>query len=170
MYALNSFDLSKGDQINCVVQPDNPPDNSKGGLWITNWVGAKNIAELKKLKIGAVLTALPSSISRNQDYVTNGIVQWTVDCQDDPKCKIKHNFNSAYKFIDDNLQKTNVMIHCAAGISRSSSFLSMYLIKKNHITFEKALEMIQKARPMCYPNTGFRVELKEWQHECGISD
>ena len=60
------------------------------------------------------------------------------------------------------------MIHCAAGISRSSSFLIMYLIKKLHISFEQALELVQKGRPMCCPNTGFRVELKQWQYECGV--
>ena len=116
------------------------------------------------------MTALPSSIARNQDYVDNGILQWTVHCQDDPKFKIKHFFEDAYKFIDENLEKTNVMIHCAAGISRSSSFLCMYLIKKNHITFEQALAIVQAGRPMCYPNNGFRVELKQWQIENGIPD
>lgn len=71
MIPIRSFDLSNGDRIDNVVQPTNPPDNSIGGIWITNWVGAKKISELKKLKVGAVLTALPSSISRNQDYVDN---------------------------------------------------------------------------------------------------
>jgi hypothetical protein len=67
------FSLSNGDQINNVIQPNNPPENSKGGIWITNWVGAKDINQLKSLKIGAVLTALPESIAKNEDYYKNGI-------------------------------------------------------------------------------------------------
>ncbi len=80
---------SNGDSIDCVVKPDTSSGVSKGGIWITNWVGAKNVTTLKNLKIGAVLTALPSSISKNEDYPKNGIAQWTVDCEDDPKFKIK---------------------------------------------------------------------------------
>ena len=72
---IGGYDLSRGDDINCVVKPVDSPQNSRGGLWITNWVGAKNIVELRRLKIGAVLTALPTSISKNEEYPKNGISQ-----------------------------------------------------------------------------------------------
>ena len=72
---IGGYDLSRGDEINCVLKPVDPPHNPRGGIWITNWVGAKNVTELKKLKVGAVLTALPSSISRNEEYAKNGIAQ-----------------------------------------------------------------------------------------------
>lgn len=42
----------------------------------------------------------------------------TINAFDLPSFKMTPHFEEAYKFIDDALKKGNVLVHCAAGISR----------------------------------------------------
>mmetsp|Transcript_2708 Transcript_2708/g.2777 ORF Transcript_2708/g.2777 Transcript_2708/m.2777 type:complete len:164 (-) Transcript_2708:102-593(-) len=74
----------------------------------------------------------------------------------------KH-FKEAYEFIDNCVSKGGkILIHCAAGVSRSSTFTCCYLMKKNEITYEEAYEILEKGRPVANPNRGFQKQLKEW--------
>jgi len=54
-------------------------------------------------------------------------------------------------------------VHCAAGISRSSSVVCAFLMATESLTFEQALEEVKKARPFVSPNMGFRRQLRLWQ-------
>ena len=42
-----------------------------------------------------------------------------------PTYKITPHFEEAYRFIDDSLRKGNLLVHCAAGISRVTFSLSL---------------------------------------------
>lgn len=48
-----------------------------------------------------------------------------------------------------------VLVHCNAGVSRSSSVVIGYLIKECHMTFEEAFRAVKFKRPSIQPNTGF---------------
>jgi len=83
--------------------------------------------------------------------------------EDDPNEHILQFFPEAVTFIHNAISSgKTVLVHCAAGISRSSSFACAYLMKTDRITFEEALEEIQKARPIVSPNLGFRKQLRMW--------
>mmetsp|Transcript_16476 Transcript_16476/g.17131 ORF Transcript_16476/g.17131 Transcript_16476/m.17131 type:complete len:163 (+) Transcript_16476:3-491(+) len=72
-------------------------------------------------------------------------------------------FKEGYEFIDNCIIKGGkILIHCAAGISRSSTFTCCYLMKKNGITFEEAYKIVQSGRSIACPNYGFQKQLKEW--------
>jgi protein-tyrosine phosphatase len=50
-----------------------------------------------------------------------------INALDDPSYKMTPHFDEAYWFISDGLAKGNVLVHCAAGISRVNLLLSSQL-------------------------------------------
>ncbi|CAG9333273.1 unnamed protein product [Blepharisma stoltei] len=68
---------------------------------------------------------------------------------------------SALKFIHTNLVAGGkVFVHCAAGISRSSSIIVAYLMAKHKLPFEDAYNWVKSKRSMARPNNGFQRQLK----------
>ena len=68
---------------------------------------------------------------------------------------ISQHFEKAYEYIDENIQTTNVFVHCMAGISRSATIVISYLMKKFGWSVEKAVEYVKTRRSIICPNEGF---------------
>ena len=67
----------------------------------------------------------------------------TVDVHDSPDQDISQFFDEAYDFIEKaNKSKGTIFIHCAAGISRSTTLACAYLMKKFHKPFSHILAKI----------------------------
>ena len=52
-----------------------------------------------------------------------GINHKTINAFDVPSYKMTPHFDEAFHFIDDALRRGNLLVHCAAGISRVLLFL-----------------------------------------------
>lgn len=57
-------------------------------------------------------------------------------------------------------EKKAVYVHCAAGISRSVTFVIAYLMATTKMMATAALELTRSARADAFPNTGFREQLE----------
>ena len=55
---------------------------------------------------------------------------------------------------------SNVLVHCVAGISRSSTIVMHYLIRREGWTLKRAYEHVLNLRPIIRPNAGFFKELQ----------
>jgi dual specificity phosphatase 12 len=53
-----------------------------------------------------------------------------------------------------------VLIHCAAGMSRSVSIAAAYLIAAGGLSAADAVAAIKRARPIADPNKGFMEQLE----------
>jgi atypical dual specificity phosphatase len=53
-----------------------------------------------------------------------------------------------------------ILVHCTAGVSRSTSVLIYYFMKEKGMTFEEALDMVRSKRNIVNPNKGFVKTLK----------
>ncbi|KAJ1732997.1 tyrosine protein phosphatase yvh1 [Coemansia sp. Benny D160-2] len=53
-----------------------------------------------------------------------------------------------------------VLVHCMAGQSRSAAVAAAYLMQKNALTAEQALDMLRERRPQINPNEGFVAQLQ----------
>eukprot|EP00347_Sterkiella_histriomuscorum_P019183 403342619 len=69
-------------------------------------------------------------------------------------------FLECFKFIDYDIdQGRNVLVHCAAGVSRSATIVISYLMYKNQLTLDQAFEHVKECRPAICPNEGFMKQL-----------
>jgi len=83
-----------------------------------------------------------------------------------PGENIKMHFLKTIEFIEEGLKNgTGVLVHCAAGISRSGAVICAYLMWKNGWTFEEALKFGQSKRGSLHPNEGFQRQLLQFEEE-----
>lgn len=69
-----------------------------------------------------------------------------VPADDHHDFNISRFFEESYDFIDKCLLKTNVLVHCLAGVSRSVSLVLAYLMKKHGHSYRKAYQLIKAKR------------------------
>jgi hypothetical protein len=149
-----NFDSQAYSGGQCVIDPA----EGTGGIWISGIDFAKNLSALKKSGIGAVLSAVDLELGHPKDIE---IMKLRLDDSEDQK--ITQHFGSAFEFIEKHRARTNVLVHCAAGISRSSAMLISYLMRKYQLTFEKAWDLVKSKRSCSYPNMNFQTQLRNFE-------
>ena len=153
----------------CVQEID-PTETKKGNLWIGNFRPSDDLHFLKKNNIDHVLTAMPKICADRPQYVEHNIKHMIADSEDAPGCNISVYFEKAYDFIEDAMNNGNILVHCGAGISRSTTMALAWWIKKHKQPMSVGLELFRKKRPICTPNTGFMKQLKEWEEKWVAKD
>ncbi|CAF4848524.1 unnamed protein product [Rotaria sp. Silwood1] len=93
-------------------------------------------------------------------------VLWIKDLDDHFQGSIRKHFDRTNQFLLKCKQNNDkVLVHCQAGISRSSSIILAYLISIDKLTLEKAYEYLLERRPIAAPNYGFIIELIRYENE-----
>jgi protein tyrosine phosphatase len=145
-------------------------------LYISNWDTANNLYELKKHNIKAVLTI---ETSNKPKYILDYYKQNNIDflflyLNDFSSENISKYFDISYEFIDKNIKKgNNVLVHCMAGISRSSTLILNYLMRKyyekniyknkcSECILNYFLRAVRTKREIINPNPGFINQLKNY--------
>lgn len=145
-------------------------------LYISNWDTANNPYELEKHNIKAVLTIETSNKPNHilKYYKENNIDYLYLYLNDLPSENITKYFDISYDFIDKNIKNgNNVLVHCMAGISRSSTLILNYLMRKYYeknmyqnacssCVLNYFLKAVRTKRPIINPNTGFITQLKNY--------
>lgn len=122
-------------------------------LYITNYYTANNEELLKSYNIKNVVSLYPNLLS--QDFN-----QLYIEIDDVISANIEQYFQKSYDFIDKALENgERVVVHCHMGISRSSSIVIYYLMKKFGIPYEKAYNFLKTKRYIIQPNLGFVKQL-----------
>jgi len=84
-----------------------------------------------------------------------------IKIEDNEKENLFQYFDEAIEYIEKvRLNNEGVLVHCAAGVSRSPSIVIAYLMASEKIPFEQAFEFVKQKRPGVSPNDSFRDQLK----------
>ncbi|KAK9917815.1 hypothetical protein WJX75_008567 [Coccomyxa subellipsoidea] len=90
-----------------------------------------------------------------------------IPLEDTPSSNLLDHFPDGIEFIRSALaEKGMLFVHCAAGVSRSATMISAYLMATEGLTVEQAIASIRQARPIIHPNSGFLMQLQLF-HEMG---
>ncbi|KAI6184247.1 Dual specificity phosphatase domain containing protein [Aphelenchoides bicaudatus] len=88
-------------------------------------------------------------------------VYLNVNLLDLPDTDIRSHFDTVFDFIHNAIEKKGrVLIHCNAGVSRSSTLAIAYIMKFQNLRFQDAFDQVKAARPLIHPNDGFLKQLK----------
>ncbi|KAH6899126.1 protein-tyrosine phosphatase-like protein [Coprinopsis sp. MPI-PUGE-AT-0042] len=125
------------------------------GLWLGSLASALDTETLKARNIRSALSAMRGRITFKETFVR---LQILLDDTED--ADILMHFLPAIQFIRAELEKgRGVLVHCHAGVSRSASIVTAFLMYTQDLTPQEALKLVRKARPMVEPNAGFLQQL-----------
>lgn len=74
-------------------------------------------------------------------------------------------FSQAASFIKDCLGRTNLMVHCLGGVSRSVTLVLAYFIRDCGMGFQEAFDRVKSRRKIICPNDAFIQQLREWERQ-----
>ncbi|XP_026760366.2 dual specificity protein phosphatase MPK-4-like [Galleria mellonella] len=132
------------------------------GLYLSNARAAADKSVLRYLNITHVLTIEARRLPKST-FVGSNICTLFIRAYDTPQTNLLSYFPMANAFIDEGLQKGNVLVHCHFGVSRSATIVIAYLMEKYKLTFEQAYSYVRQRRRFINPNPGFVSQLKEYQ-------
>eukprot|EP01016_Furgasonia_blochmanni_P047725 TRINITY_DN7042_c0_g1_i1.p1 TRINITY_DN7042_c0_g1~~TRINITY_DN7042_c0_g1_i1.p1 ORF type:complete len:198 (-),score=43.09 TRINITY_DN7042_c0_g1_i1:352-945(-) len=136
------------------------PGAERGNLYLGDYTAAIDLYTLKELNIKHVL----SLIDLEGDLYEPGTVEHLVFHTDDEEdYMISLLFDRCIEFIDRAMRESNILVHCAAGVSRSPCIVMAYLIKKHNKTVAEAYAMCREKRNCVMPNPGFVRQLHTFE-------
>lgn len=120
---------------------------------------------LKREKVTHILSLVQSGV-KPEHVADFEHMQINVDDIEDENI-IKF-FPQILEFIDRAVQQgTSILVHCMAGVSRSSTAVCAYLMHVRVWTAEQALEYVRERRSVVRPNTSFMEQLQIF-YACGF--
>ena len=137
------------------------------GLYLGSMSEASDAGWLKGNNISHIVNAtteLPNYYSGRYNYLKLGL-------EDIPSQQLYSVLEPSYKFIRSAMRGGGtVLVHCAAGISRSSSIVAYFLLKNETArakatggeppTLGQIFEYLKRRRPVVNPNRGFVEQLR----------
>ena len=87
-----------------------------------------------------------------------------LNLQDTAREDISAAFYDALDFIDDAICDPGcaVFVHCQHGVSRSATIVIAYLMWRQRLSYDEALDAVRLTRPTVNPNIGFACALLQW--------
>ena len=105
-------------------------------LWLGDMIGASNKFLLKKNGITHILTVAQGLTPKFPSLFNYKVIN-VLDC---PSANLKQFFPTCISYIKQAIASGGtVLVHCFAGVSRSTSTVCAYLMQEHGMTFNSAL-------------------------------
>lgn len=134
-------------------------------VFLGNEDDAKNLDLLQSYAITHIISLT------NAVYHTDKFSYYPINIDDSPLGNLYQYFEPCVEFINDALKDPNgqnILVHCAAGVSRSASIVIAYLMSSQRLDYDTALGQVKVDRHFICPNAGFVLQLRQWQMALGI--
>lgn len=122
---------------------------------------------LKALGVTAVVCALSEYEERRllaDRRIPDSVKLLHVRITDAESSDISTHFDRAGEFIDQEINDGGrVLVHCAAGISRSTSLVLAYLVRYRNYDLRNAFNLVKSSRKVVRPNNGFFQHLINYE-------
>ena len=140
----------------------------KNRVFLGNEDNARDLGLLTSYAVTHVIS-LTQSV-----YHPDKFSYYPINIDDSPVANIYQYFEPCVEFINSVLDAPssadgrNVLVHCAAGVSRSASIVIAYIMSAQRVDYETALALVRADRYYVCPNEGFVLQLRQWQMALGI--
>jgi len=129
-------------------------------LYLSGSQGASNQEKMESCKISHVLIAAANLKPAFPDKYT----YLNIHLIDHDDKDITGHFDEVFEWMDAAIQKSqNVLVHCAAGVSRSAAFVIAYIMKSQKKPYDEAFALVFEKRSIIQPNSGFVKQLREFE-------
>lgn len=124
------------------------------------FLGSQDAVEVETLRKYNIRAVLSVGIECPME-LPGDILGKFVPCLDLPETIFESVLDESIEFIRRCTElEFPVLVHCNAGVSRSSSVVIGYLIRECHLPFDEAFRAVKLKRPAIQPNAGFLKFLK----------
>jgi atypical dual specificity phosphatase len=133
-------------------------------LYISSMKAASDAKLLDTLKISAIINLVPAMCPNYLEKYTD-FTYLTIYEEDRPDTDLCQYFDITFRFIERYSKTSGVLVHCAAGISRSSTIIIAYVMKKLGLSFTEGFDYVQRRHPNTDPNIGFIYQLQQYEKQ-----
>jgi len=154
---FNRCDLNYKDPMS-DMNVTNLPDRISENLYLGGQDAALNLQGLKERNITHILAigrGLKMPYKEHIKYKYIDILDWEEE-------EILAHFDSSNEFIDEGRAEGGVLIHCVAGVSRSSTITIAYLMHSCEYEYAEARQYVHSKR-WIHPNDGFVRQLIKYE-------
>ena len=143
-----------------MFELNHPMDEIIENLYLGDLESSEDVNKLKELGIKKVLSILDGFWPKYNE--SDNIIHKTLMVQDYEQENIIKYFGECLNFIKGN---EKILVHCAAGASRSATVVIAFLMWNKKMPYEDALKFTQGKRKIVWPNPGFKDQLKLFEKE-----
>jgi len=145
------------------------PSQVLGYLFLGGKKDAADKQLMARLKISHILNCTPPRAMDPEAGVPNffekerAFVYHRIPVFDNRGEDLLQHMEESYRFIEGGKHHGGVLVHCHKGVSRSASFVIAYLMRKNEMSLDEALEYTKSVRAVIQPNEAFMSQLKAYE-------
>ena len=124
-------------------------------FYIGNAADARDMVLLRQAGIRVVI-----NLSGVSDPVYDGLQYFQLNQPDNAPVS-SHIATLFFGFIDSLAHRKGVLIHCAAGVSRTAAFTTALLVRRYGLSWENALSLVKEKRPSSNPSAVLLDSLRD---------
>lgn len=143
------------------TQPDNKPV-----CIIAEWLylGAQDCVDADIFAKHSIRNCL--SVGIEAPHRVANVRHTFIPCLDVPETNLVAVLDQTDDYLDDIKRSGDrVLVHCNAGVSRSTSIVIGYLMRRIGYTYADAHHVVKSKRPCCRPNKGFEIQLQQIENQ-----